>query len=115
MHPTFEEVLKMKEDGVPNVWVVLAEKYGKSKDALRSWFNRERQKRDAYGVLLDSESEDDDGTPVAEKQFEAEKQTTFDDDGNVRTITSKRLIEMDAEQEKDPRFVLVAHGFDPEE
>ena len=116
MHQTFEEVLKMKEDGVPNVWVVLAEKYGKSKDALRSWFNRERQKRDAYGVLLDSEPEDEDGgTPVADKQFEAEKQTSFDDDGNVKSITSKRLIEMNDEQEKDPRFVLVAHGFDPDE
>ena len=58
--PTYEEVLKLKEEGVKDVWVKLSEKYGKSKDSLRSWFNREKAKRNAYETLLETESETSD-------------------------------------------------------
>lgn len=115
MELTYEEVIALKESGEKNVWVVLSDKYGRSKDSIRSWFNRERVRRQAFEALLDNENSTEPEVPVVDKEFPAEKQTIFDDDGNVRSISSKRVIAMDAEQEKSVEFVLRAHGFEPSE
>lgn len=114
----YEEIIELKNSGEPHVWSVLSNKYGETRDALRSWFARESKKRDALGVLLESEDDDVEEPSLdtaPEKDFKAEKETKFDDSGNVKAITSKRLIEMNEEQEKDPKFVLKAHGFNPDE
>ncbi len=113
--PTYEEVLKLKEEGVKDVWVKLSEKYGKSKDSLRSWFNREKAKRNAYETLLETESEASDDEKKEEAKHKVEESTSYDERGNVKFISSNRVILMHEEDKKDPTFVLTAHGFDPEQ
>ncbi len=113
--PTYEEVLKLKEEGVKDVWVKLSEKYGKSKDSLRSWFNREKAKRNAYETLLETESEASDDDKKEETKHKVEESTSYDERGNVKFISSNRVILMHEEDKKDPAFVLTAHGFDPEQ
>lgn len=113
-YPTYEEILKMKEDGVKDVWVKLSQKYGKSKDSLRSWFNREREKRKAYETLLDTEELPED-SQVQEKRNIAEDDISYNDNGSLKYVSSVRLIKMHEENSKDSRFVLSAHGFNPDE
>lgn len=114
--PTYEEVVSLKDSGTKDIWVYLESKYGHGKEKLRAWFRRESEKRSKDVAEIMEDLPETLEKEVEELQsnnsYRAETNTSFDDEGNVKTIGSRRLLIMDAEQEKDPNFVLTAHGFD---
>lgn len=119
------EILSLKRVGDKAFWITLSKRYNMSGDALRSWFNREKRKRSALETLLeedDSQVEDFDGGTIhgeedspeqSDYDYRAKTETKFDDSGNIKYISSDRLVKMSNEEEKSPDFVLMAHGFDP--
>jgi len=117
-YPSYEEVLALKLSGEKKVWVVLSEKYGMSKDALRSWFNREKIKNEVIGEMLEQEDNaPSTSVPSQEAQLEiknkAEEVYNYNADGSVLSASSKRIIALSDEEKKSPESVLIAHGFDP--
>lgn len=111
--PSFDGVLALKESGIKDIWVYLEGKYGIDRERLRGWFRREQERRNKNADAVMAEEVDE--TTISTPEMKAEKATSFDDDGNVKSISSKRIIMMTEEQEKDTDFVLRAHGFDPAE
>lgn len=84
----------MKGTGL-SFWPELAKKWGyDNPEKLRSGFKREMKKR---------------GNPVADIPFYEKSGKNIDG-----TFTSDKLIEMSEAEMKDERFLLLAHGFDPE-
>jgi hypothetical protein len=114
--PTFEEVVALKESGVPNIWKYLAEKYNENPERLRGIFRRESDRRriQEESVLTEDTLEVESSVPE-DKDFVSQKATSFDEEGKVKQITSRQLIEMSEEEEKSPAFVLKAHGFNVDE
>ena len=108
--PTYEEILKMKESGVKDVWVVLSERTGIHKEKLRAKFNREKAQRNAYESLLDVEETTEE---VVEPVSKIEEKYSYNDNGDVSAVTSQRVIALSEEEKKSPDYVLEAHGFDP--
>lgn len=121
--PSYEEVIELKESGIKDVWVYLSDKYGHNKDLLRARFNREKKRRQDLEVMIDSDDSTDEksisstsnqGTSFQDMKFEGEEKMVYDDDGNVLSASSRRIIAMSNEEKKSPEYVLIAHGFDPE-
>lgn len=116
------EVLTLKETGDKSFWVTLSPKYGKSSDALRSWFERERRKRNAMETLLEEEVKVEDDMDDTSFHGESESENlkyraSFSSKTDAKTgekyFSSDRLVKMNEEDLKDEAFVLRAHGFDP--
>lgn len=116
--PTYEEVLALKEDkNIRYIWTYLADKYNENPELLRSWFRRESDKRrkSEENALTDTDGDLHGEDESFDIKYKGEKSSTFDEQGEVKSISSKQLIEMSTEEEKDSKFVLRAHGFDPNE
>lgn len=109
--PTYEEVLALKSDTtIKNIWVYLSEKHQEDKERLRRWFRTETEKRAKEGeeILKDEFSDESE-----EQKFRVGESTSFDEKGNIKYISSNRVILMHEEDSKSPEYVLKAHGFDP--
>ena len=111
--PSFDGVLALKESGIKDIWVYLEGKYGIDRERLRGWFRREQERRNKNAEAVIAEDTSADSNP--EKEFKAEKTMAFDDFGGVKSVSSKRILMMTEEQEKDVEYVLKAHGFNPSE
>lgn len=105
--PTYEEIIELKNAGTKNIWVHLSQKYNEDKETLRGWFRREAEKRvkEADDVLVED---------YVENKNTVSETYGFDSQGNIKTISSVKTIEMSKEQKEDPEFVLKAHGYNPE-
>lgn len=87
---------KFSGTGTP-FWDILAKKWGyENSEKLRSQFKRERKQREIKSVSV---------------VYEKEESVSKNQDGSY---TSDKLIEMSEAEMKDDRFLLIAHGFDPE-
>lgn len=119
--PEYDEIVALRQAGTKDLWVFLSKKYGVDKENIRGWFRRETERRakEADDIMNELPETPDlpplDNSNTDEGRMKAETATSFDNEGNVKFISSRRLIEMDAEQEKDVNFVLEAHGFKPSE
>jgi hypothetical protein len=111
--PKYEAILKMKESGVKNVWVMLSEQTGINKEVLRAKFNREKSQRNAYESLLDVENIEDEVEAESEPTSKIEEKYSYDSNGDISAVSSQRIIALSDEEKKSPDYVLEAHGFDP--
>lgn len=89
-------------------WSELAEEfnYG-SPERLRGWFRREKVRRDS---VLAEASVDKDFSDLDEEKYRASEE--IKQDGSIVSDKLIRIREMDS---KNPKSVLEAHGFDPEQ
>ena len=116
--PTFEEIVILKETGVPNIWKYLSEKYNESPERLRSIFRRESERRrnQETNVLSDEVAEvNQENLFTDDQKFKVEESVSYDEKGNVKYVSSNRVVLMHEEDNKNPKFVLKAHGFNPDE
>lgn len=111
--PKYEDILKMKESGVKNVWVTLSEQTGINKELLRAKFNREKAQRNAYENLLDVENPEEESETPTEPASKVEEKYSYDSNGDISAVSSQRIIALSDEEKKSPDYVLEAHGFDP--
>ena len=98
--------LEKKAGNIDKTWDQLADEYGFSTgEAYRGWIKREQKKRGEVIQQLDVEEIDD------EKGYNGYQETfEYNKDG---TYKSDKLLRMSEEQKKDIKYIMNAHGFDP--
>jgi hypothetical protein len=95
--------LEKKAGNIDKTWDQLADEYGFSTgEAYRGWVKREQKKRGELIPQLDVEEIDDE--KGYKESFEYNKDGTYKSD---------KLLRMSEEQKKDIKYIMNAHGFDP--
>jgi hypothetical protein len=110
----YMDCLKKYNNEEDVTWDDLAKKHGIQSGKVLS--DRWQRIKDKVDPIL----EDDDVAPMEnvspeDKKNKAEETVSYDDDGKVKYVSSSKIILMTGNNNKNPSFVMKAHGFDPNE
>ncbi len=112
----YMDCLKKYNNEEDVTWDELAKKHGISSGKILS--DRWQRIKDKVDPILEDDEEAEIGEKTVtpeEKKHKAEESTSYDDEGNVKFVSSNKIIMMTENDKKNPSFVLTAHGFDPKE